>query len=209
MEQELKQDGVIKEPPREEISKAVPEVSPVEKETSKRTEGEFRKIQSLKDKAESRLQAVEKELQELHKDREQQRLEARKREIEGLEGDAEGQSHAKRKHQLEDEVRTLEEKKVKEDGAVQRKYDQALDLAKQHSLSLEDARELMTAESPREMELLAQLKAMEKEKGVKSGFKPDSGVSESGELDEKKIRSDYMKDPTNPKNIERYRKLRK
>jgi len=198
----------VKEPPKEEVSKDVPKPSPVEKETSQRTETEFRKIQSLKDKAESRLQAVEKELQDLHKEREQQRLEARKREIEALEGDAEGQAHAKRKHQLEDEVRTLEEKRVKEEGAVQRKYDQALDLAKQYSLSLEDARELMTAESPREMELLAQLKSVEK-KEVKSGFKPDSATSESGELDEKKIRSDYMKDPTNPKNIERYRKLRK
>ena len=185
MEQELNQEGAVEETPKEEISaEALKATSTEEKATSQRTEEEFRKLQSMKDKAEAQFKSVQQELQELRKEREQQMLESRKRELEALADDPEGQSTARRKHQLEDEVRRLEQRRAEEEGAVQRKYDQAAELAKQYELSLQDARELLDATSPKEMELMAKLKATERgktpSKTPNSGFKPDSGTSDAG-----------------------------
>ena len=103
-----------------------------------------------------------------------------------MEGDTDGQAQAKRKHQLEDDLAKLERQKVDDEGAVQRKYEQSIELATQHNLSLADARELMSAGSPKEMELMAQLKVAEKAKvqedsPPKEGFPtPDSGTSDAG-----------------------------
>ena len=193
MEKELNQEGDAKEQPKEDISKDASEVtSPEEKETSeKQKEKEWKSMmQSRTDKAESTAQKLETELQKLRSEREQQRLVARRKEIADLEGDTDEQAKVKRKHELEDEVNKLQELKEKEEGAVQRKYDQAIDLARQHSLSLDDARDLMNAGTPKEMELLAQLKVAEKAKGStppkeKEGFpKPDSGTSDAGSDDD-------------------------
>ena len=195
MEQELKQDGEVKEQVQETPSEPVSKTpSTEEKATSKKDErvytpDEFRKMQSMKDKAENLYKSVQSELQELRRKGEQERLEARKREIADLDGDPEGQGKLRRKHQLEDELNLLEEKKRDEEGAVARKYDQAMDLAKQYDLSLTEARELLDATTPKEMELMAQLKAREKEKvqitsTEKTGFKPDSGTSDTGGEDD-------------------------
>jgi hypothetical protein len=110
-----------------------------------------------------------------------------------LADDPDGQSKVRLKHQLEDEVKILTEKKQKEEDAVGRKYDQALDLAKEYDLNLQEARELLDATTPKEMELMAKLKTREHEKSVekeKTGFKPDSATSDSGgESDEAFIKS--------------------
>jgi len=188
MEQELTQTGEVKEQPTEKPSEVVSKPpSTDEKKTSGRTEDEFRKIQSMKDKAEATLNKVQSELQELRKAREQERLLQRQKEISDMDGDAEGQTKARRKHQLEDELSQLQDKREKEEGAVARKYDQAEDLARKYDLNLSEARELLEATTPREMELMAQLKAREKEKvqdkaptGTKEAFTPDSGASDAG-----------------------------
>jgi len=210
MEQELNQEGATMEQPKEETSKETPQVTPTEdKKTSERTysEAEWRKLQSMKDRAEASVKSVESELQQLRKEREQQRLERRQKEITDLEGEPDEQAKVRRKHQIEDELFSLQEQKTKEEGAVQRKYDQAIDLATQHNLSLADARELMKAESPREMELLAQLKIAERAKGqtpetTTSSFTPDSGTSDVGGR-----RSFTQRDIDNM-SIEEYRKLK-
>ncbi|MCJ7828974.1 MAG: hypothetical protein MUP81_04460 [Dehalococcoidia bacterium] len=187
MEQELNQTGETTEQPKEEISKETPKVVSAETKTTSerpRTEDEFRKIQSLKDKADARLTKVESELQGLRKANEQQRLLQRQREISDLEGDTDGQAKIRKKHQLEDELSQLQDRREKEEGAVARKYDQAMDLAKEHNLSLSEARELLEATTPKEMELMAQLKAREKEKlqikVEEPAFKADSGSSDAG-----------------------------
>ena len=185
MEQGSDQAEATVEKLKEEISKETPPVTPTEKkETSVRTETEFRKMQSMKDSAETTLKTVQTELQELRKQSDQQKAETRRKEVADLEGDPDGQSSARRKHRLEDDLRQLEEQKADAEGAVQRKYDQAVDLAKQHDLSLADARSLLDASTPREMELLAQLKVAEQAKvsapAGTSGFTPDSGASDSG-----------------------------
>jgi len=190
MENELNQAGEVKEQLKEEISEdASKATSPEEKETSeKQKEDEWKRtMQSRTDKAEFALKSTQTELQKLRSEREQQRLVARRKEIADLEGDTDEQAKVKRKHELEDEVNKLQELKEQEEGAVQRKYDQAIDLARQHSLSLDDARDLMDAGTPKEMELLAQLKVAEKAKGQetppkeKEGFpKPDSAISDAG-----------------------------
>jgi small-conductance mechanosensitive channel len=204
MEQELTQEGTSQEIPQEETSKVTSEVVSTEKkETSKpRTEDEWRKMQSLKDKAEATLSKVQSELQELHKAQERQRLESRQKELTDLEGDAEGQSKTRRRHQLEDDIRQLEETRQKEEGAVERKYNQAKDLAKQYNLGLDDARELLDATSPREMELMAQLKSVEKEKSQpkvqeKSGFKADSGTSDAGGDSDEAFMKSYSEGKSN------------
>jgi len=202
MKQELKQDEVTQEQPEvasKETTGVTPEApSTEEKKTSERprTEEEFRKLQSKMTKAiqeaqsyGASLKSVQSELQELRRKGEQERLEARKREIADLDGDPEGQGKLRRKHQLEDELNLLEEKKRDEEGAVARKYDQAMGLAKEYDLSLTEARELLDATTPKEMELMAQLKAREKEKvqitsTEKTGFKPDSGTSDTGGEDD-------------------------
>ena len=190
MEKELNQEGDVKEQPVEEnLEDASKAPSLEEKETSEKQKADEwkRTMQSRADKAEFALKSTQEELQKLHNEREQQRLVARRKEIVDLEGEPDEQAKVRRKHELEDEVNKLQELKSKEEGAVQRKYDQAIDLARQHSLSLDDARDLMDAGSPREMELLAQLKVAEKAKiqgappKEKEGFpKPDSGTSDAG-----------------------------
>jgi len=200
MEQESKQAEATVEQPKEEISKETPKVTPTEKKaTSEKTysEVEWGKMQSMKDKAESKALRYEQELQELRKQGEQQRLEARRKEITELADEPEEQVKVRRKHQLEDEVTKLQDQKVTEEGAVQRKYDQAIDLATQHNLNLDDARELMSAGSPKEMELMAQLKVAEQAKGQtktpteETGVKPDSGTSDAGADSDKAFLKSY------------------
>ena len=207
MEQELKQDGVAEEQPKEEISKEAPKTSTEEKKTSERTysEAEWRKMQSMKDKAEADRLRYEKEVTELRKQSEEQRLAQRRKEIADLEGEPDEQAKVRRKHQLEDEVNKLQELKAKEEGAVQRKYDQALELAAQHDLSLADARELMAAETPREMELMAQIKVAELKKEARtspgsSNFRPDSATSDVGQ------RRSWTQQEIEDMPIEEYRK---
>jgi len=189
MEQESKQVEATEEKPKEEISKETPKVTPSEeKKTSERTysETEWRKMQSNKDTADAKAQKLERENLALRDQQEKQRLVARQKEITDLDGDADGMEKARRKHQLEDDLAKREKENTESEGAVQKKYDQAIDLASQHDLSLADARELMKAESPREMELMAQLKVAEKAKVTeesppKEGFeKPDSNTSDAG-----------------------------
>lgn len=191
MENELNQEGDVKEQAREEtLEDASKALSPEEKETSeKQKENEWKKVmQSRTDKAESKAQKLEMELQKLRNEREQQRLEARQKEIADLADEPDEQAKVRRKHRLEDEVNELQKAKAEQEGAVERKYDQAIELASQHNLSLADARDLMDAGTPKEMELLAQLKVAEKAKGLTpkspqepSGWKPDSGISDVGE----------------------------
>lgn len=201
MEKESTQAEATVEQPKEEISKETPQVTPLEKkETSEkaRTEVEFRKMQSMKDTAEATLKAVQTELQELRKQAEQQRGEARRKEIANLDGDPDGQGAVRRKHRLEDDLRNLEEQKIDAESAVQRKYDQAADLSKQYNLSLADARALLGANTPREMELLAQLKVVEQTKGVipeSTEFKPDSATSDAAPTDFKQLEKNFISDP--------------
>jgi hypothetical protein len=191
MEQESKQEGVPEEQPKEEISKETPEVtSPEEKATSERTytEAEWRRMQSMKDTAESKAQRYEQELQELHKRDYERQLADRRRELESLEGDTEGQATVKRKHQLQDEIKDLEEKNKNLRVAVWNKYDQAKTLVKEHNLNPDDIFKLMdetTTET--EMRLMAENLGLkvEREKPQpktpeKTGFKPDSGTSDAG-----------------------------
>ena len=190
MEKELNQEGDVKEQPVEKnLEEASKAPLPEEKATSEKQKAEDdwkRTMQSRADKAEFSLKSANTELQKLRTEREQQRLVARHKEIADLEGDTDGQAQAKRKHQLEDDVAKLEEQRTETEGAVDRKYDQAIDLATKHNLSLADARELMNAGSPREMELTAQLKVAEKAKvqegsSQEEGFPtPDSGTSDAG-----------------------------
>ena len=200
MEQELKQEGATTEQPKEEISKETPKVTlPEEKKTSERTysEIEWRKMQSMKDKADATLKNVETQLQELRKRTGQQALEVRQKEIQALDGEPDEQAKLRRKHQLEDEVNKLNEVKSQQEGAVQRKYDQALELAAQHGLSLSDARELMAAETPKEMELLAQIKVAEQEKDAQksTGPSPDSATSDAAPSDFKQLEKNFIADP--------------
>jgi len=186
MEQGSDQAEATVEKLKEEISKETPPVTPTEKkETSVRTETEFRKMQSMKDVADAKAQKLEGENQVLRDQQERQRLMSRQKEIADLEGDTDGQAQARRKHKLEDDMEKLERERVESEGAVQRKYDQSIELATQYNLGLADARELMKAGSPREMELMAQLKVAEMSKGSsppspEGGFTPDSGVSDVG-----------------------------
>ena len=215
MEQESTQAGEVKEQPKEEISKATPETPSVEeKATSKgRTEEEFRKLQSMKDKAEAtaqtrdkEFQAVQAQLNELQTAMERQRLEARKKEIEALESDPDAQRRVISMHELEDQRNKLEKDMKLQQEALVRKYNQATELAANFNVPIT---ELLTAETPREMELMAQVKGAGK--GVKAqteGFVPDSGVSETGTLDKKRVVDNYIKDPYNPENVKQYQKIR-
>jgi len=204
MEKVQTQEGVAEEQVKEETSKLASEVTSSEdKATSEKQKADEwkRTMQSRTDKAESTAQKLETELQKLRNEREQQRLVARRKEIADLEGDTDEQAKVKRKHELEDEVNKLQELKSKEEGAVQRKYDQAIELARQHSLSLDDARDLMDAGSPREMELLAKLKVAEKAKGLgkvlpkEAGFRPDSATSDAAPSDFKQLEKNFIADP--------------
>ena len=221
MEQELKQAEATTEQPKEEISKETPKVTPPEeKKTSERTysEPEWRKMQSMKDIADSKAQRLEGENQALRDQQEKQRLVARQKEIADLDGDADGMAKARHKHQLEDDLVKREQQNTEAEGAVNRKYDQAIELATQHNLSLADARELMSAGSPREMELTAQLKVAEKAKvqeesppkETKEGFpKPDSGTSDAGADDDASFQKRWNSGdlPATKENIARAQKI--
>lgn len=201
MEKESKQTEATMEQSSEELE-ATPQVtSPAEKAPSERprTEEEFRKVQSMKDKADATLKSVQSELQELRKANEQQRLEARKKEITDLDGDPDGQTSARRKHQLEDELRDLGQQKEEAEGAVERKYAQAEELGIRYKLSLADTRDLMRAKNPEHMEDLAQLKA-ERAKGQgkvqsETEFKPDSATSDAAPSDFKQLEKNFIADP--------------
>jgi len=219
METEQTQEGVVEEQVKEEISTPVSETpSTEEKATSeKQKDDEWKRMmQSKADKAEFALKSAQGQLQELRKEREQQRLEARQKEIAALADEPDEQAKARRKHQLEDEVNKLQELKTQEEGAVQRKYDQAIELATKHNLSLADARELMNAGTPREMELLAQIKVAEQAKVTKppketkeSGFKPDSGTSDAGSDDDASFQKRWNAGelPATKENIARIQKI--
>jgi hypothetical protein len=180
MEQESNQTGEVKEQPE-----ATPEItSTEEKATSKaRTEEEFRKLQSMKDKAEAEAKTKEKALESLRSEMdkiqtemERQRLEARRREIDALEGDPDAQKRVISMHELDDRRKQLERDLENKQDALVRKYNQATELAAKHNVSIT---ELLTAETPREMELMAQVKS-QKASVEKEDFKPDSGVSDAG-----------------------------
>jgi hypothetical protein len=219
VEQESKQAEATVEQPKEEISKEIPQVTPPEeKKTSERTysETEWRKMQGNKDTADAKAQKLEKENLALRGQQEQQRLEARQKEIADLGGDTDGLASAKRKHQLEDDVAKLEQEKTESEGAVQRKYDQSIELATEHNLSLADARELMKAGSPREMELMAQLKVAEKAKvqeesppKEETGYKPDSGTSDAGGDSDKAFQARWNtgEEPATKENQARIKKI--
>ena len=184
MEQESKQEGQVKEEPKEETSKETPKpVQPVEKATSEKTytETEWRKMQSMKDQEAAKAQKLERELTELRKAELQRKLEARQKEIQSFEGEPDEQARVKRKHALEDSLQELESKNQELSDAVGRKYDNAMKLAEQYNLGLADARELMAAETPREMELMAQIKVAENRTVPETPtIKPDSGTSDAG-----------------------------
>jgi hypothetical protein len=219
MEQELTQEGEVKEQVQETPSEPVSEAtSPEEKATSEKqySESEWRKMQSLKDKAEAKAQSHEKELQELRNKMEQQLLMERQKEIDALADDPDGLAKAKHKHKLEDDIRKLEEQRQDAESAVQRKYDHALLLAKEHNLSLADARELMDAGSPREMELMAQLKVAEQAKvqtksppKKEEGFVPDSNTSDAGTDDDKSFLKKWNSGelPFTKENLQRAQKI--
>ena len=177
MEQESTQEGAV----MEQASEAPPTE---EKATSReRSEEEFRKLQSMKDKAEadakSKAQALESitsELNTIRTELERQKLEARRKEIEALEGDPDAQKRMISMHELEDQRRKLEEDTKSQQDALVRKYNQASELAAKHDVSIT---ELLTAETPREMELMAQVMS-QKPSVEREGFKPDSGTSDAG-----------------------------
>jgi len=198
MVKEDTQEGVVKEGVKEEISGPVSKPTSTETTaTSEKSEEWKRMMQSRVDKAEAQARKVTEELQALRREREQQRLEARQKEIEALADEPDEQAKVRRKHQLEDEVLRLEEQKIQQEGAVAKKYDKALELANKYNLGLADARDLMNAETPREMELLAQLKVAEQAKGqspektATTGFTPDSGTSDAGGDDDETFMKDY------------------
>jgi len=207
MEKELNQEGATVEQPTEETSKVASETtSTEEKKTSEKTysEVEWRKMQSMKDTAESKAQRYEQELQGLRRKDYERQIVDRKKEIESLDGDTDGQASVRRKHQLEDEVRDLEEKNERLRGAVWNKYDQAKALVKGHNLNPDDIFKLMdetTTET--EMKLMAEnlgLKTAEQAKGAKTspettGFKPDSATSDAAPSDFKQLEKNFIADP--------------
>ena len=203
MEQELNQVEATVEQVTEKPSEPVlPVTSPDEKKTSERTysETEWRKQQSLKDRADAKVQKLEKEVETLRNLQEQQRLQARQKEIADLEGDTDAQAQARRKHQLEDELTRLEDKRTEQEGAVERKYDQAIELATQYNLSLADARELMKAETRTEMDLMARLKVAQTvsppEPSVETPT-PDTNISDGGGEEESAFIERYNRGDAN------------
>ena len=198
METEQTPDGEVKEQPGEEISKEVPQSSKETKATSEKDDEWKQMMQSRTDKAEAEAQKAKERLQRIEQEAEQQRLSERKRQIEALADEPEEQTKLRRKHELEDEVRKLEDAKVQKEGAVERKYDQALELASKYNLGLAEARELMKAETPREMELQAQLLVKDKEKAAEPQtptIEPDSGRNDAGPSNFKQLRDNFIKDP--------------
>jgi hypothetical protein len=222
MENELNQEGDAKEQPKEEISEDVSQApSTEEKETSekqKREEEWKSMMQSRTDKAEARAQKLEANLQQLQQREEQRLSEERRKEIEALAEDPDGQARARYRHKLEDDIRAKEKQNEELAQKMWNKYDQSIALADKYDLSPADARALMDADTPKEMELQAQLKVAEKAKGsappkeTKEGFpKPDSGTSDAGSDDDKSFQERWNRgDPSTPptkENIARIEKI--
>ena len=207
MEQELNQTGDAQEQPKEDTSKATPvAASTEEKATSEktRTEKEFTSMQSMKDKADARatkaealVSSVQNELQEFRTDIERQKQERQQGEIDALAGDPDAQSRLRKVYRREEDARKAEVDLKKKDEGLTGKWNHAIDLAKEYNLydAIED---LLAAENPKEMELLAKVKAMEKEKiptptkeTKESDFTPDSGTSDAGGADDDAFMKTY------------------
>jgi len=225
MEQELNQTGDAQEQPKEDTSKATPvATSTEEKATSEktRTEKEFTSMQSMKDKADARatkaealVGSVQNELQEFRTDIERQKQEGQQKEIDSLAGDPDAQSRLRKIYQREDNARKAEADLKKKDEGLTGKWNHAIDLAKEYNLydAIED---LLAAENPKEMELLAKVKAMEKEKiptptkeTKESDFTPDSGTSDAGADSDKTFQEKWNSGelPATKENIARAQKI--
>jgi hypothetical protein len=199
MEKEQTQEGAVEEQPKEETSTVVSEAVSIEKKATsekQKTDDEWKRtMQSRTDKAEHEarvlketLQSVQTQFQGLRESIERQKKEARKKELDSYKDDPEMQNSIKLKHELEDYELTL-----------QKKWAKAMDLAGKYKL--EHVADILSADTPREMELLAELKAKEAKGEIQEpaeqakletkaseppkGFpKPDSGASDaSGDSD--------------------------
>lgn len=199
MEQELNQGGAV----QEVTSEVTP---PDEKATSEkvRTEKEFTKMQSMKDKAaaeadtyKQHLQSVQGEVQRLQYQMEQQGLEAQRKELEALADDPDKQELARRRQAMEKRERENNNALAFDREVFDKKVARASEYVKEYSLSSSDFTELMTAELPREMELMAKLKgkepvATQPPKGI---FPPDSGTSDAAPSNFKQLEKDFISDP--------------
>ena len=181
METEQTPDGEVKEQPGEEISKEVPQSSKETKATSEKDDEWKRMMQSRTDKAEADAQKAKERLQRIEQEAEQQRLAERKRQIEALADEPEEQTKLRRRHELEDANRKLEEENLVLYEKVWKKYDQSIALADKYNLSPAEARELMKADTPKEMELQAKLLVKDLEKAETS--KPETIIPDSGRSD--------------------------
>lgn len=184
MEQELNQEEATEEA-------TSPATSIDEKATSEkvRTEDEFRKLQSMKDKAVAEadsskqyLQSVQGEVQQLQYQIEQQRLEAQRRELEALEGDPDGQKVVRQRQALAEERRQFDQDTQLEIEGRKRKQAQAEELTEEYNLTPKQFRELMTSESRAHM--IDKAKLLGKEpvatQPPKTDFIPDSGTTDAG-----------------------------
>ena len=205
MVQESTQEGEVKEQPKEEISKDVSEIPSTEKKATSRIEDtdEYRNIQSQKDKADARaikaeksVESMQNQLQELRNDMERERLEAQKRQLDALADDPDAQKKLMAKFDLDKERRDFEAHQKREREGMLRAWNQASDLVREYNLNPADAADLLNAESPKEMELMAKLKAAEQTKvetpkEEKDNFVPDSGKSDAGMTDDEQFMKDY------------------
>ena len=204
MVQESTQEGEVKEQPKEEISKDVSEPASTEKKATSRIEDteEYRNIQSQKDKADARaikaeksVESMQNQLQELRNDMERERLEAQKRQLDALADDPDAQKKLMAKFDLDKERRDFEAHQKREREGMLRAWNQASDLVREYNLNPADAADLLNAESPKEMELMAKLKAAEQIKvetpTKEESFVPDSNKSDSGGSDDKQFMKDY------------------
>jgi len=220
MEKETTQEGAVEEQPKEEISTVASETASTEEaatsEKQKREEEWKGMMQSRTDKAEAKARKLEENLQQLQQREEQRLSEERRKEIEALADDPDGQARARYRHKLEDDIKAKEKYNEELAQKMWNKYDQAIALADKYDLSPADARALMEAETPREMELLAQIKVAEREKiqkpppkEEKTGFKPDSATSDAGgDSDEAFLKGwNSGKIPATKENIERAKKI--
>jgi len=186
MEQESNQAGEVKEVPQEKPSEVVSAPLPEKKETSRIEDTkEYRLMQSMKDRAEAQAQRVEKELEKLRREQEVRELEFRRKELDDAKDEPELQRIVRKRHELEDERKRFAEQKQRDEEAMTRKWSDAVRLAKEFKV---DAGELLTTNSPEEMQLKAEnlsLKAAketpaEVEREPKPIPKPDSGISDAG-----------------------------
>jgi len=185
LEQESNQSGEVKEPPKEEISPKVSEPLPEKKETSRVEDTkEYRVMQGMKDRAEAQAQRAEKELEKLRREQEVRELEFRRKELDEAKDEPELQRIVRKRHELEDERKRFDEQKLRDTEAMNRKWSEAVRLAKEFKV---DVSELLTTNSPEEMQLKAELLSLKakpaepvREPEPKPISKPDSGVSDAG-----------------------------